>query len=83
MGFGLALLKITLTKGTQEFKLFAPEQFKANAMNIMVIVVSLFNLVLTFIYGISTHYKFKRSLAYIIGTLYVLFFSVATVIAVI
>ena len=83
VGFGLALLKITLSKGTQDFKLFDPSKFQANAMNIMVIVVSLFNLGLTFVYGISTHYKFKRSLAYIIGTLYVLFFLVATIIAVI
>jgi hypothetical protein len=60
VGFGLALLKITMTKGTQSFQLFAPADFAANAMNIMVIMVSLFNLVLTFIYGISTHYKFKR-----------------------
>jgi hypothetical protein len=51
-------------------------------MNIIVIMISLLNLVITFIYGIATKYKYKKSLAYIIGVLYFLFVTASTILAI-
>ena len=51
-------------------------------MNAIVILISLLNLTITFFYGLATKYKFKRSLAYIIGVLYFLFVIFSSIIAI-
>lgn len=83
VGFGLSLLKTTLSKGPQDFNLFDPDQLSINFMNIFVIVVSLVNLVITFIYGVANDYKYTKHLAKIIGSLYVVFFLTATYTAIV
>lgn len=56
---------------------------KENFMNILVIMVSLLNLVITFIFGITHQYQYSRTLAKIIGILYIGFVLVSTITAVI
>ena len=51
-------------------------------MNIAVILVSLLNLVITFIYGVSNSYKYSKSLGKLIGGLYIVFAIVSTIYAI-
>jgi hypothetical protein len=51
-------------------------------MNLAVIMVSLINLIITFIYGISNKYKYSSFLAKIIGGLYISFVSLSTIYAI-
>lgn len=57
VGFGLALLKKTLSDGSQGFDLFA--QWGENVMDILVLVTALVNLLVTFVYGVARHYSFS------------------------
>ena len=54
---------------------------KDNFMNIFVIMVSLINLVITFVFGITHHYQYTKTLAKIIGVLYVIFLVASTIAA--
>jgi hypothetical protein len=78
----LALLKTTLKEGPQEFQLFAVADLQKNMMSIGVILISLLNLVITFIYGISNNYKYSKTLGRGIGGLYVAFAIASTIYAV-
>lgn len=51
-------------------------------MNIAVIMISLLNLVLTFIYGVCNSYKYTKTLARIIGALYIVFVAMSTIYAI-
>lgn len=51
-------------------------------MIIFVILVSLLNLVMTFVFGILNKYKFNKLLAKLLGGLYVVFVLVASIIAI-
>jgi threonine/homoserine/homoserine lactone efflux protein len=51
-------------------------------MNIFVIMVSLLNLVITFLFGVTHHYQYTKTLAKIIGVLYLLFVLISTITAV-
>lgn len=52
-------------------------------MNILVIFVSLINLLVTFFYGLYNHYHFTKTLAKIIGGLYMMFMATSTITAVV
>lgn len=76
IGFGLAQLQNTLRLGPQTFNLFQHPQ--KNIMNIMVIVISLINLIVTLLYGVINGKIFDKKLGYILITIYVVFVSLAT-----
>jgi hypothetical protein len=83
VGFGGALLKKTLIDGPQKFDIFDKDNLWKNCLDILVIFCSLFNLVLTFAFGIYHKYELTRSLGYSILFLYLVFIIAATTISLI
>lgn len=51
-------------------------------MNIIVIMVSLLNLVITFAYGLKNKYRFGRGLAKVLAILYITFIVGCTILAI-
>ena len=85
VGFGLAMMKKSLTDKTIEhgdipFPLFS--DWKANLLDIVVIFTALITLCTTFVYGHVFKMKFDKRLAWIFLGIYSVFVVVATLIAV-
>jgi hypothetical protein len=75
-------MRKTIQDGPQVFDLFNKEKLHTNLMDIIVIMVSLSNLVMTFVFTVLNKYKLNRTLAKMLGGLYLSFMIAATIIAV-
>ena len=78
VGFGLSMLKLTLTRGPQKFLLFNPKMLMTNLLDILVIFTALIVLLVTFFWGICNNFKMTKAFAIIIGAVYLLFFLSST-----
>lgn len=75
VGFGLGNLKLTLTKGPQDFRLFDPTKLKERMIGIVVICLSVFVLVSTWVITVSSGFKVERGFGGYLIVVYVLFFA--------
>ena len=82
VAFGLSMLKLTLTRGPQEFDLFDPAKLADNSLNILVIFTNLFVLAFTFCYSIRKRFKLEKSFGVILLIIYILFIITACVIGI-
>lgn len=80
VGFGISMLKKTLSEGPQDFNLFTDP---SNLMDVMVIIVSVLVLVISFAFGIICKYRMPKALAYILLGIYACFLVAATIIGII
>lgn len=83
VGFGLSMLKSTITDGNQKFDLFDSSKIDENLLDIMVIGVIALVLVLTFLWGVCYRMQMTKPLGWIMVIMYIGFFVAATIIAVI
>lgn len=82
MGFSLAFLKSTLIHGPIQFQLFSIHEIETNSFKLMVILGSLANLLITLILAVKSHYILNKFTAEVLGTIYVVFFGIATLTAI-
>lgn len=75
VGFGLGNLKLTLSQGPQDFRLFDPSKLKERMIGIVVIGLSLFVLVSTWIITVSNGFKVERGFGGYLIVIYALFFA--------
>ena len=78
VGFGLSMLKLTLTKGPQKFNLFDPKAFMENFLDIVVVATALIVLVITFVWGIINNFQMTRKFGAVILSVYLAFILVST-----
>lgn len=83
VGFGLAMLKKTLTSGTQAFNLWSLNSFNSNYLDISVVFAMLLVLCVSFFYGICNNFHFDKFFAKVLIAIYVIFYAIATVFAII
>jgi len=81
VGFGLSMLKLTLTSGSQVFDLFSKPG--ENMLDILVVMVALICLGMTFLWGVFNKFKMNRVFAYLLLLIYACFIIACTIIAVI
>ena len=83
IGFGVAMLKMTLTSGKPlDFDLFNPKSFAKNELDLIVVSVAFLTLTFMFIYGICNSYRFDKKFAYILICIYFGMIAITTTIAV-
>ena len=82
VGFGLSMLKKTLTSGTQFFDLWDLESLNSNALDVLAILAMLTVLCVSFAYGVIKDFHFDRVLAAMLLGIYAVFLVVATYFAI-
>lgn len=82
VGFGVAMLKQSIIDGPQLFDIFNKSFLKENILPIIVLFTTLLTLVLTFTWGIIKNYYFERRLAYTLSSIYFIFITVASYVAI-
>ena len=78
VGFGLSMLKLTLTKGPQAFPLFNPKLIMENFLDVLVIGTTFLVLLITFFWGIFNKFSMTKTFAVIVGVIYAVFMVIAT-----
>jgi Ca2+/Na+ antiporter len=78
VGFGLAMLKKTITSGTQYFNLWDLDTLNSNALDVLAILTMLTVLCVSFFYGIARNYHFDKILGVVLLVIYGTFLIVAT-----
>ena len=73
IGFGLSMLKLTLTKGPQPFDLFDWSKIDDNIQSILVIGTTLLVLVSTFIYSSLNGFVLKKPFGFYLFAIYAIF----------
>ena len=73
IGFGLAMLKQTLTKGPQKFDLFDLAHIQENFLDLVVIGTAFLVLSITFVFGLVNKFRMNRVFAVIICVVYCIF----------
>ena len=81
VGFGLSMLKVTLSQGTQIFDLFNPASINENLLDLLVVFTALIILVFTFLWGVFNNFKMNRIFATIMLIIYACFFIACTIVA--
>lgn len=81
IGFGLSMLKTTLSLGPRKFDLYDPSQISKNVLDIAVMLVALSALLTTFFWGICNKFSMSKKFATIIAVQYVVFFVGCSVFA--
>ena len=81
VGFGLSMLKVTLTMGTQTFDLFNPASINENLLDLLVVFTALIILLLTFAWGVCNNFKMNKVFATIMMLIYFAFFVACTIVA--
>jgi len=81
VGFGLSMLKVTLSQGTQTFDLFNPASINENLLDLLVVFTALIILVFTFLWGVFNNFKMNRVFATIMLIIYACFFIACTIVA--
>ena len=82
IGFGLAMLKKTITQGTQYFNLWDLETLNSNTLDVTAILSMLVVLLVSFSYGLLRNYHFDKLLGGVLIGIYAVFFVVATYFAI-
>lgn len=82
VAFGLAMLKLTLKQGPQQFDLFNVDLIRENALNLIVIFTSICLLLLTIVYSSKTGFTMGRRFAWVLLVVYGLFITTAFVIGI-
>ena len=82
VGFGLSMLKKTITSGTQFFNLWDLESLNSNALDVLAILAMLTVLCVSFAYGVIRNFHFDRVLAAMLLAIYAVFLVVATYFAI-
>jgi len=81
VGFGLSMLKVTLSQGTQTFDLFNPASINENLLDLLVVFTALIILVFTFLWGVFNNFRMNRVFATIMLIIYACFFIACTIVA--
>lgn len=82
VGFGLSMLKVTLTKGPQAFDLFNMEMIDQNILSLLVVITALVALLLTFFWGVCNNFRMTKTFATIAVIIYGVFILASSVIAI-
>lgn len=82
VGFGLAMLKKTLTSGTQYFTFWDLDTLSSDALDVTAVLAMFTVLTVSFVYGIVRGFHFDKYLAWILISLYAIFLILATYFAI-
>lgn len=82
IGFGLSMLKKTITQGTQYFNLWDMKRINSNCLDVLAIMSTLLVFLVSFIYGVTRKYHYDKILAIILIVIYFVFFALATYFAI-
>lgn len=80
VGFGISMLKLTLTKGAQKFELFTKP--KEDILEILVLGSTSAALLCTFVFGLANKFHMNRIFAGMLMLIYVVFLGAASVFAI-
>jgi len=81
VGFGLSMLKVTLSQGTQTFDLFNPASINENLLDLLVVFTALIILCFTFVWGVCNNFRMNKVFAGIMLIIYACFFVACTIVA--
>ena len=79
VGFGLGNLKMTLTMGPQEFKLFEKSKIRENLIGIVTVLTAFIVLIVTWISAVMSGFKLGKKFATFLISAYLLFILGASV----
>jgi sodium/potassium/calcium exchanger 6 len=82
IGFGISMLKLTLTAGPQPFDLFDFSKINQNLLDIMVIGTVATVLCLTFFYAVARNFVMDKLIGVLLLVIYGAFITCSTVVAV-
>lgn len=82
IGFGLSMLRKTITQGTQYFNLWDMKRINSNCLDVLAIMSTLLVFIVSFIYGTTRKYHYDKILAIILLVIYFVFFALATYFAI-
>ena len=82
IGFGLSMLRKTITQGTQYFNLWDMKRINSNCLDVLAIMSTLLVFIVSFIYGATRKYHYDKILAGILLVIYFVFFVLATYFAI-
>lgn len=82
IGFGLSMLRKTISQGTQFFNLWDMQRINSNCLDVLAIMSTLLVFIVSFIYGTTRKYHYDKILAVILLVIYFVFFSLATYFAI-